>query len=82
MRVHVNDPQLVKTLLEFLEGHDACVAAQVSESEVEVSLLESYRLEAHRRELDRLLRVWEAEHPGAIGRIVREGPSRRGLELA
>lgn len=76
MRVQVNEPDLVEALLEFLQQRVACVAARVSKDEVEVSLVESLRIDAHRLELDRMLRTWEAAHPGAKGRIVPT-PTRR-----
>jgi hypothetical protein len=69
MRVEVNEPDLVGELLEFLQRRVACVAAQVSKREIEVSLLESFRLDAHRLELDRMLKAWEAMHPHARATI-------------
>lgn len=74
MRVHVNEPDLVESLLEFLRRRTACVADRVSDDEVEVSLVESLRLDAHRREVERMLRLWEARHPSGRATIRRYSP--------
>lgn len=72
MRVHVNDPALVEPLLDYLRERIACVAARVSDNEVEVSLLESFGLEAHRVELDRMVEAWAAAHAAGRATIRRD----------
>ena len=60
MRIRVSDPALVPELVEFLQLRLDFVAAQVSDSEVEVSLLGSYAEDAMRMEIYLLMRAWEA----------------------
>ena len=60
MRLRLSDPHLVPDLLQFLELRLEVVAEQVSENEVELSLIGSYNQEAQRMTVDLLLRAWEA----------------------
>lgn len=53
--MHVGDRDLVGRLLEYFEGQPDCVAVQVGEAEIEVSLLGSYRNDAHHEMVERLL---------------------------
>jgi hypothetical protein len=63
LRIRVTDPALVPSLLDFLSGQVNCVAEQVSEREVEVSLLGSYDSEMHDLAVTLLVRAWEAADP-------------------
>ena len=56
MRVHVGDSELVAVLLDYFEHESDCVAIQVGETEIEVSLLGSYGSIAHDETVDRLRR--------------------------
>lgn len=56
MRVHVGDQELLAALLEYFQRHADCVAVQVGEAELDVSLLGSYRTDVHNAAVDRLLR--------------------------
>ena len=47
MRVHVGDSELVLLLLDYFEEQADCIAVQVGETEIEVSLLGSYGSAAH-----------------------------------
>jgi hypothetical protein len=47
LRVHVGDSELVAVLLAYLEQESDCVAIQVGETEIEVSLLGSYGSKFH-----------------------------------
>ena len=47
MRVHVGDSELVAVLLDYFEQESDCVAIQVGETEIEVSLLGSYGSKFH-----------------------------------
>ena len=47
MRVHVGDSELVAVLLDYFEQESDCVALQVGETEIEVSLLGSYGSKFH-----------------------------------
>lgn len=80
MRIHVGDPELVGPLLEYLDRHADCVWAQVDETEVEVSLLGSYRTEVHEAAVERLIGAFQREvGPGRRRgelRLVREAPAR------
>ena len=60
MRLRVNDPTLLPDLLEFFESRGYAVASEVSEDEIEVSLLGSYAADAMRMELYLRDRAWEA----------------------
>jgi len=59
VRIRLDDPALVPSLLEFLEATVNCVTDQVGEREIEVSLLGSYEPGTHDRTVDVLLRNWE-----------------------
>jgi hypothetical protein len=65
MRVSVNDPELVPSLLAFLRAHVHVTVEQVGPCEVEVSQLGSMNADARRLELDLLLQVWRASHEHA-----------------
>jgi hypothetical protein len=55
VRVHVGDPELVAPLLEFFDRQADCVALQVGEEAVEVSLLGSYRTDVHDATVEQLV---------------------------
>jgi hypothetical protein len=65
LRIHLTDPTLVPSLLEFLTGTVRCVAERVDENDIEVSLLGSYQPETHDHAVGLLVRAWEAsrEYP-------------------
>ena len=69
LRIQVTDPALVPSLLEFLAGSVSCVAKQVGEHEIEVSLLGSYDSEIHGLTIDLLVRAWEAADPHGERRV-------------
>jgi hypothetical protein len=60
LRVHVGDSELVPELLEYFEGQADCIAVQVGETEIDVSLLGSYRTDTHDAAVDRLVTDFEA----------------------
>jgi hypothetical protein len=70
LRVHVGDSELVLLLLEYFEEQADCIAVQVGETELEVSLLGSYGTEAHDAAVERLVSefrlrgVTEQRRPG------------------
>jgi hypothetical protein len=68
MRLRLSDPHLVPDLLQFLELRLEVVVEQISENEVELSLIGSYNPEAERMTVDLLLRAWEAgrDAPGSV----------------
>jgi hypothetical protein len=55
MRIHVGKPELVPELMRYFEEQADCVVLQVAESEIEVSLLGSYRHDRHEAAVERLL---------------------------
>ena len=67
LRIRLTDPALVPNLLEFLRGSVSCVARQVGDHEIEVSLLGSYDAELHGHRVDLLVRAWEATDPHGAG---------------
>ena len=62
LRIQLTEPALVPSLLEFLGGSVSCVAKQVGEREIEVSLLGSYESGTHAVTVGLLVRAWEAAH--------------------
>jgi len=76
MRIRVTDPALLSDLVEFLRSRADAIAEQVSEDEVEVSLLGSYALDAMRMELYLRIRAWEAARAarGVSVELVDEPP--------
>ena len=65
MRISVNDPDLVPSLLSFLRARVHVTAEQVGLMEVEISQLGSMNADARRLELDLLLQLWRASHEHA-----------------
>lgn len=62
MRIRLSSADLLGDLIEFLRAEPSAVVEQVSDDEVEVALLGSYRQDALRMELYLRLRAWEAAH--------------------
>jgi hypothetical protein len=60
MRLCVSNPALIPDLLEFLRSRLDVVAEEVSDDEVDVSLLGSYNADAMNIELYLRVRAWEA----------------------
>ncbi len=59
MRLCVGNPALIPDLLEFLRSRVDVVAEEVSDDEVEVSLVGSYNSDAMHMELYLRIRAWE-----------------------
>ncbi len=62
MRIEIDDPELVPSLLAFLRERVHLNADRLGPLEVEVSQLGSMNIDARRVELDLLLQVWRASH--------------------
>jgi hypothetical protein len=62
MRIRLSSADMLDELLEFLRAEPSAVVEQVSDDEVEVSLLGSYQEDALRMELYLRVRAWEAAH--------------------
>ncbi len=62
MRIRLSSAELMDELVEFLRAEPAAVVEQVTQDEIEVSLLGSYQEDALRMELYLRLRAWEAAH--------------------
>jgi hypothetical protein len=62
VRVHVGDAKLVRELLEYFDQQADCVAIQVGETDIEVSLLGSYGRAAHADAVDRLVAEFRLRH--------------------
>jgi hypothetical protein len=77
VRVHVGDPELVVPLLAYFEEQADCVAVQVGEAEIEVSLLGSYRSEMHDATVERLLRDFRLRR-GSPTRLAAAKPHANG----
>ena len=60
MRLRLSNPDLVPELLHFLESRVDLVTNQVSDNEVELSLLGSYNEDAAQMTVDLLVRAWQA----------------------
>ena len=70
MRVRVDDPSLIASLLRFLQGQVHVVVQQNGPNEVEVSQLGSMNADARRLELDLLVSAWRAANAHAPAAIV------------
>jgi hypothetical protein len=55
LRVHVGDSELVQLLLDYFEEQADCIAVQVGETELEISLLGSYGSAAHDAAVEQLM---------------------------
>ena len=62
MRIRLSSADLMGELVRFLQAEPSAVVEQVSDDEVEISLLGSYQEDALRMELYLRLRAWEAAH--------------------
>jgi hypothetical protein len=62
MRIRLSSADLMGELVRFLRAEPSAVVEQVSDDEVEISLLGSYQEDALRMELYLRLRAWEAAH--------------------
>jgi hypothetical protein len=60
VRLQLNDPELIDSLLAFLER----MGVEVAPSEIE-AIVDLPQQRAERRDLERLVRIWEALHPNA-----------------
>jgi len=62
LRIHVGNPELVPQFLEYFDEQADCVAAQVDDAEIEVSLLGSFRGESHDAKVEQLVAEfwWQA----------------------
>jgi hypothetical protein len=67
VRIYVGRAELVPDLIRFFEHQSDCVVLQVGESELEVSLLGSYRHDLHDAAVERLLAKFWLQGGGANG---------------
>jgi hypothetical protein len=65
LRVHVGDSELVKVLLEYFEQQADCIAIRINDSEIEVSLIGSFRTETHDAAVHDLVTGFRRRHPEA-----------------
>jgi hypothetical protein len=65
LRVHVGDSELVKVLLEYFEQQADCVAIRINDSEIEVSLIGSFRTDTHDAAVQDLVTGFRLRHPEA-----------------
>ena len=70
MRLYLDNTDTIPGLLDYLRSWSDVVVEQVSEGELEVSLLGSYRLDAMEAELTLRVRAWA------------DAQRARGLEVA
>ncbi len=81
MRVHVGDSELVAVLLDYFEQESDCVALQVGETEIEVSLLGSYGSKFHDEKVAQLTAEFRRRKGAGQRRRVarwRNGADERG----
>jgi hypothetical protein len=64
VRVHVGRSDLVPELIQYFQRQSDCVVLQVGETEIEVSLLGSYRVDRHDDAVQRLLAAFWLENGG------------------
>ena len=73
MRIHVGNAELVPELIRYFERQSDCVVLQVGETEIEVSLLGSYRSERHEQAIERLLADFWLQGSDPLGAHGRNG---------
>jgi hypothetical protein len=73
LRVHVGDSELAQLLLEYFEEQPDCVAVRINDSEIEVSLLQSLRSDAHDAAVHDLVTGFRLRYPEA--RELRTSPN-------
>ena len=73
MRIHVGNAELVPELIGYFEQQSDCVVVQVGETEIEVSLLGSYRHDKHDAAVERLLAKFWLSDGGQLEHPVRNG---------
>jgi hypothetical protein len=69
VRVRITAPEQLDELVAFLRGEADASIEQVSDDELEVSLLGSYSHEAMRMELYLRVRAWEASRGARESRV-------------
>jgi hypothetical protein len=70
VRIHLNDRDLIPSLLAYMREHVHVTADLVGPHEIEVSQLGSLHAAGRRLELDLLLRAWRASHGSVETRIL------------
>jgi hypothetical protein len=78
LRVHVGDSELVAVLLAYLEQESDCVAIQVGETEIEVSLLGSYGSKFHDEKVAQLTAEFRRRNSATRRGGVPRLPNRAG----
>ena len=73
MRIHVGNAELVPELIGYFEQQSDCVVVQVGETEIEVSLLGSYRHDKHEAAVERLLAKFWLSDGGPLKPHVTNG---------
>jgi hypothetical protein len=73
VRIHVGNAELVPELIGYFEQQADCVVLQVGETEIEVSLLGSYRHDKHEAAVERLLAKFWLSDSGLLERRARNG---------
>jgi hypothetical protein len=68
VRIHVGDSELVRPLLDYFEEQADCVALQVAETEIEVSLLGSFRNEVHDATVEKIVNAFRQYRSGEQSR--------------
>jgi hypothetical protein len=66
VRIHVGNAELVPELIRYFERQSDCVVLQVGATEIEVSLLGSYRSDRHEQAIERLLAAFWLQGGGAL----------------
>ena len=66
MRIHVGNADLVSDLIRYFEQQSDCVVIQVGETEIEISLLGSYRHDRHDLAVERLLAAFWLQSGGRL----------------
>jgi hypothetical protein len=86
VRIQVGDPELMGPLLEYFDQRAECVWAKVGPTEIEVSLLGSYRNELHDVLIQKLVSQFRREGGAArdtdlrlVGGVAGPRPGRRRL---
>ena len=87
MRIYVGNPEVMGELIRYFEDQADCIVLQVGATELEVSLLGSYRVDRHDAAVERRLALFWSESngkPEPVGarRVNRNGEPRPGPAAA
>jgi hypothetical protein len=87
VRIHVGNPDVVPELIRYFEDQSDCIVVQVGLTEIEVSLLGSWRIDRHDAAVERRLAAFWTQsngkrRPVVAGPVNGNGDPRPGPAAA